>query len=114
MDDNNIKITGIKKVISALIKRAIGYNDEEVQEEFAYDDEMGEKLIKKRVIKKFVPPDLSASKLLLEHFNMSEQNSYQNMSDDELDAEVDKLYAEYQKIKADEDAFKNLTKKDES
>ena len=113
MNENNLKSAELKKIISALIKRAVGYNDEEIQEEYIYD-ENGEKLIKKKVIKKYIAPDLSASKLLLEHFNVSVQNNYQNMSDEELDVEIDRLYEEYQKLKLNNDVFKNISYKEES
>ena len=88
----------ITKIITALIKKAVGYNDKEVIEEYVLEkDEL--KLVKKRVTKKFVPPDLSASKLLLEYFNIKSTNIYENMSDSELDAEADRLYEEYQRLK---------------
>lgn len=48
-----------------LMKRAMGYDVEEVVEEFS-EDENGElKLVKRKVARKFVPPDSIALKFLL-------------------------------------------------
>ena len=107
MNDKSLKDSELKKVISALIKKAVGYDDIEIQEEFTYD-ENGEKLSKKKVIKKYISPDLSASKLLLEHFNSSIQDNYSNMTDEELDQEAERLYSEYQKLKAGDKMIKNI------
>ncbi|MBO7526952.1 MAG: hypothetical protein J6T74_03535 [Clostridia bacterium] len=88
----------ITKIISALLKRAMGYKDEEIIEEYQLEgDEM--KIIKKKVTTKLIPPDLSASKLLLDYFKFEPTEKYENMTDIELDAEAERLYSEYQKIK---------------
>ena len=98
--DGKLENDSITKIISALIKKAIGYNDEEVIQEYSTDgNEL--KLIKKKVTTKFVPPDLSASKMLLEYFNVQNPSKYENMTDEQLDAEADRLYSEYQKLKYD-------------
>ena len=50
-----------KKLNKALVKRALGYLNKEVTEEFCKDDE-GEKLVltKRKVTKKNIPPDITA------------------------------------------------------
>ena len=97
--DEKLENDKLKKILSALLKKAVGYNDKEVLEEYVADG-TNMQLIKKKVTTKFVPPDLSASKLLLEYFNVNMEDSYENMTDSELDAEADRLYSEYQKLKS--------------
>ncbi len=96
--NGNIGKNKLEEIISALIKKSVGYSDEEHIEEYVIEDGV-ETLVKKRITKKFVPPDLSATKLLLEYFNQASNTSYEDMTDDELDAEVERLYDEYKKIK---------------
>ena len=96
--DEGLNSDKITKIISALIKKAVGYNDKEIIEEYQYD-EQEMKLIKKKVTTKYIPPDLSASKLLLDYFKVEPSVQYENMTDSELDAEAERLYKEYQKLK---------------
>ena len=71
---------------SALIKKALGYDATEVVEEYA--DEQGEiKLLKRKVTKKNVPPDVTALKMLIE----GETNSISHLTDQELKAEKERL-----------------------
>lgn len=54
-----------EEVKNALINCAVGMSASEVVEEFAVED--GElKLVKKKVVKRDIPPDLKAVKMLLE------------------------------------------------
>lgn len=72
--DDSVKI--------ALIKCATGLSASETVEEFAVQD--GElKLVKKKVTKREIPPDIKAVKLLLD--------GREELSDDELEAERQKL-----------------------
>ncbi len=69
-----------------LMKKAFGYDCTETVEE--YVSENGEiKLVKKKVTKKNVPPDISALKLLIE----DKGRSVNSMTDEELDHEKDRL-----------------------
>ena len=73
-----------ERVKRALEKVALGYSLEEVTEEYGVED--GElKLLKRREIKKDIPPDLKAVKLLLE------EKDYAAMSDEELESEKRRL-----------------------
>ncbi|MGN0822794.1 MAG: hypothetical protein ACI4NG_03380 [Candidatus Gallimonas sp.] len=73
-----------ERVKRALEKVALGYSLEEVTEEYGVED--GElKLLKRREIKKEIPPDLKAVKLLLE------EKDYAAMSDEELESEKRRL-----------------------
>ena len=76
-----------KEVLDALTKKALGYTSEEVTEEYQEGD--GEiTLTKRKVIKKEVPPDLSALKILLEEIA---EKPITEMSDEQLQAEKERL-----------------------
>lgn len=73
-----------ESVKEALTKCAVGLSASEVIEEFAVDN--GElKLVKKKVTKREIPPDIKAVKMLLD----SEVNA--GATDEELAAEREKL-----------------------
>ena len=88
----------MQKLKDALIKKAVGYDTDEIIEEYVVDEKNNSHLIKKKVTKKFVPADLTASKMLLDYYNSAKTNSYENMSEPELDAQVIKLFKEYQQM----------------
>ena len=72
-----------KKIKSALIKCATGLKSHEVVEEFAVED--GElKLVKRKVTKREIPPDIKAVKLLLD-------GESGDISDEALEEEKQKL-----------------------
>ena len=75
----------------ALIKKALGYEAREVVEEYASDEE-GEKLTKRKVTVKDVPPDLTAAKILLENFE-EKARPLSSLSDAELQEEKMRLLA---------------------
>ena len=73
-----------QEIKEAIMKVALGYSLEEVTEEYGVED--GElKLVKRKETKKDVPPDLKAVKLLME------DKDYSVLSDEELEAEKQKL-----------------------
>lgn len=84
MDTNNNE-----KIKKALKKRALGYDSTEVTEEYTESDDGNVRLIKRKVVSKNVPPDVSAAKLLMELYN--EQASFELMSDEELEKEKIRL-----------------------
>ena len=92
-----LEATKIKKIKDALIKKAIGYFAEETIEEYQID-EGKEVLVKKKITKKYVPADLSATKMLLDYFGQKDEQDYSNFTDDELDQEAIKLFKEYQSM----------------
>ena len=72
------------KIKEAILKVALGYSLEEVTEE--YDMKDGEmRLIKRKETKKDIPPDLKAAKLLID------ERDYSTLSDEELEAEKQRL-----------------------
>ena len=75
------------KIQKSLIKKALGYRYNEVIEEYTIGED-GEKLSKKKVTTKDVPPDISAVKLLLDTLCV-EHNDFEQMSDEELKKEIE-------------------------
>ncbi|MBQ7373334.1 MAG: hypothetical protein IJW64_02075 [Clostridia bacterium] len=91
-----------KEITDALKKKAVGFDTFETVEEFAESD--GEiRLVKKKVTKKTVPPDVSAVKLLLDIDG--ESSPISSLSDEELEKERAKL------IKILEGKLKNENRK---
>lgn len=75
---------GVKK---ALVKCAIGFDTSEVVEEYTVDE--GElKLVKRKVTRRDVPPDIKAVKMLLDG-----ETDIDGMSDEELEERRKKLIA---------------------
>lgn len=88
MKGKGSKTVNPKKLKAALIKKALGYESVEVIEE--YGDTEGEvKLLKKKVTKKDVPPDVTALKLLIES---DKESTVESMTDEELEQEKERLY----------------------
>jgi len=81
-------------MLNALLKKAIGYDAQDVVEEFGIDSDGNEQLAKKKVQIKHIPPDTAAAKLLLECLFQSSLQSIERMSDDELEAEKNRLLAQ--------------------
>ena len=66
-----------------LLKKAMGYKVKENVDEYAsVGEEM--KLVKRRITKKYVSPDLAAAKTLLELNGREEQNDLSYLSDEQL------------------------------
>lgn len=83
--DKNISANKVEILKEVLYKKALGYEIEESTEEFVVDETNNEKLTKRKVTKKYVPPDISAAKILLETF--SDDVDYSKMTDEELEQE---------------------------
>ena len=92
MDDNFLKYR--QKLEKSLIKKALGYRYKEVIMEYSIGED-GEKLSKKKVTTKDVPPDISAVKLLLDSLNVASDVDLENLTDaevkDETQQEMDML-----------------------
>ncbi|HIU61772.1 MAG TPA: hypothetical protein IAB69_03895 [Candidatus Coproplasma excrementigallinarum] len=73
---------GIKK---ALLKCAVGFDTSEVVEEYAVDGEEL-RLVKRKVTRRDVPPDIKAVKMLLDG-----DTGVENLSDEELEERRKKL-----------------------
>ncbi len=68
---------------SALLKKALGFSVTETVEEYVGSDEGEIKLLKKKVTKKKVPPDVTALKMLLDET----RTDVKEMTDEELELE---------------------------
>ncbi len=79
----------IESVKSALEKRALGYDSTEVTEEYLDDGSGGIRMLKRKVVQKNVPPDVSALKLLIELSD--NQDKIEDLSDEELESEKRRL-----------------------
>ena len=77
------------EVKTALEKRALGYDATEITEEYAEDGNGAVRMLKRKVVQKNVPPDVSALKLLIELDG--EKEKIEDMSDEELDKEKRRL-----------------------
>ena len=91
----------LKKVRDALFKKAIGYCYDEIIEEFVIE-EGGERLTKRKRTTKNIPPDIPATKLLLELLK-DETNDYVDYSDEELNKEIKKLKLLLSKMESEKD-----------
>ena len=84
------KVPSLKDIESALLKKALGYDHDEVVEEYVVDEEGEVKLAKKKVTTKHFSPDIPAAKILLEEFNKN-TNIYETMTEEQLLKEKNKL-----------------------
>jgi hypothetical protein len=83
----------MSELLAVLYKKAKGYTVEETQDEYAAGEDGVQRLTKRRVSEKHIPPDLSALKTYLE---MTEQQSdYEKLTDEELEAERKRIINTY-------------------
>ena len=78
-----------KNIKKALCKKALGFSIDEITEEYGADEGSSLKLVKRKVITKQIPPDLSALKILFEYENR--ETDFSKLSDEELLSEKEKL-----------------------
>ncbi len=83
-------------VKTALLKKAMGYDAAEITEEYSVDENGEVSLSKRKVIKKNVPPDVAAIKFILE-CEEGEEKPLEEMTDEELIAEKERLLSELAK-----------------
>lgn len=77
-----------KKLKEALLNKALGYTTQEVTEEYGMS---GEEFVlqKRKTSTKSYPPDLSALQILLD--KEGSFNEYENLSDEQLSLEKEKI-----------------------
>jgi hypothetical protein len=73
-----------KELNKALYKRALGYEANEVVEEYSVDESGDYILNKRKITKKHISPDLSAAKLLLEKYSDKDSDEIKNMTKQEI------------------------------
>lgn len=82
MNDEEIK--------NALLKKALGYESDEIVEEYTTDENGNSILSKRKITKKFNPPDINALRFLLEQSDLS-NDEISKMSDKQLLQEKQRL-----------------------
>lgn len=85
------------KIRKALLKKALGYDANEIVEEYAYNDEGELTLSKKKVTKKHYSADISAVKVLLERYYKTYEDEVVSMSDEQLEEEKKRLLQQLKK-----------------
>lgn len=70
----------------------MGYSVDEIVEEYV-NDENELKLVKKKITKKHIPPDINAAKALLEKSNEMNLEKIKSLSDEELQKLREKVLA---------------------
>ena len=79
-----------EKLKEALLKKALGFQSDEIVEEYLPDENGEPVLSKRKVTKKFNPPDINALKFLLDQSGLSDDET-SHMTDKELEAEKERL-----------------------
>lgn len=83
---------GREEVLGALYRRAVGCSADEVVEEYAVCEDGSQQLVKRRVKKRELPPDMAAVRLLLEA-----EKPLASLTEEELAAEKRRLLRLLQK-----------------
>lgn len=78
----------------AIIKKAKGYEAEEIIEEYQIEDDVMT-LTKKRVSKKHYPPDTQAAKMILEREDEKDNQNASDLSEDEIKTKIKMLIEKY-------------------
>ncbi len=91
-----IKTDENDKLTKTLLKKAMGYSVDEIVEEYV-NDENELKLVKKKITKKHIPPDINAAKALLEKSNEMNLEKIKSLSDEELQKLREKVLASISK-----------------
>ncbi|HHU43795.1 MAG: hypothetical protein QM214_01610 [Bacillota bacterium] len=80
-------------MLDILLKKARGYVIKEIVEEYCVDENGEEKLLKRKVHQKHIPPDTTALKEYLKH----QDEKLMDMSEEELQKEKQRLLNELSK-----------------
>lgn len=92
-------ITNQEKVEDALIKKALGYDSEEITKEYSYDEKSKKSILTKtKKTVKHYPPDVSAIKILLSYYGDKTFDELSCLTDEELIIERDKLLEELKNL----------------
>lgn len=90
-----------EQIVDALRKKALGFDHDEIVEEYVCTPEGEIKLAKRKITKKFIPPDIPAVKILLGQFDQTDDLS--TLTDEELRAEKKRLLEELAKCNDEEE-----------
>lgn len=79
-----------EEIKQALLKKALGFECDEIVEEYTADENGNSILSKRKITKKVNPPDLNALRFLLERAELSDDD-IAKMTDKQLLAEKERL-----------------------
>lgn len=79
-----------EQIKDALLKKALGYESDEIVEEYTTDENGQAVLSKRKITKKFNPPDINALRFLLEQSSLSD-DEISHMTDSQLVQEKERL-----------------------
>lgn len=79
-----------EEIKNALLKKALGYESDEIVEEYTTDENGNSILSKRKITKKFNSPDINALRFLLEQSDLS-NDEISKMSDKQLLQEKQRL-----------------------
>ncbi len=78
-------------ILDNLLKRALGYTQEETTVEYSVEEDGSKRATKERKSEKVYPPDMQALKLYLE---LREEDDLTALTDEELEREKNRLMCE--------------------
>lgn len=79
-----------EQIKDALLKKALGYESDEIVEEYTTDENGQTVLSKRKITKKFNPPDINALRFLFEQSSLSD-DEISHMTDSQLIQEKERL-----------------------
>lgn len=97
-----------EQLVKTLLKRAQGYKYNEIVSEYAVDENGHTVLTKKKIVSKYCPPDTGALK---EYLNLNAKDDVASMTDEELEAEKERLLVSLLKESNGENAIKKASAK---
>lgn len=97
-----------EQLVKTLLKRAQGYKYNEIVSEYAVDENGHTVLTKKKIVSKYCPPDTSALK---EYLNLNAKDDVASMTDEELEAEKERLLAKLLKESKGKNAISKASAK---
>jgi DNA helicase IV len=98
------------KTIEQLKKHILGFSSKEITTEYLLDDETGKlKISKQKVQEKTLPPNIDLIKILCQQIERP-KDIYENMTDDELEKEKQRLLKELTEETDDSRKIKNKSK----
>ena len=100
-----------EEIKDALLKKALGFESDEIVEEYGSDKEGRPVLCKRKITKKFNPPDVAALKFLLEESQFSD-DEIANMTDGQLLKEKERLLQLLKEKESKKDEDGNLQTQD--
>ncbi len=95
------------EIKQALLKKALGYESDEVVEEYSTDENGKPVLSKRKITKKFNPPDINALRFLFEQSELSD-DEIEKMTDKQLLQEKERLLQLLKEKEKEEDEDGNL------